>query len=274
MKRMNLIGTACCAFLLATLTSCEKMAMKGMQMIMERAKQEVAIFDYTDSEELGPVVTRDIPVETISAISSMGAVKVHFVQDSVSTLRIEGNEKSLDAYNINVERGEVNVRTKDGKTSVNKETPKMTLYVTAPSLSEVYIEGVADVELDGNVEQREALTVNISGVGEFEADSLTCESLSLQVSGTGEVDIDQLNCEGNVEMEVRGAGNIDAKVNCTDLTLRISGAGNAVLDVYCEYLRAYVNGAGNLTLRGECYKLLCNSGKSSNVDTEELEVRN
>ena len=256
------------------ISSCEKMTINVLKMSTELAEKTMNNFEYTDSEELGPVISQEIPTGFIKGISTMGAMQIVFKQDTACTLKVRGNEKSIEAYNISTEAGELSVRQKNGKNNVDKDTPRITLYVTAPSLSELYTEGVGDVKFEGDIAQKEGMTVNISGVGNLDAEGLTCESLEMQINGMGDAEFDQLKCEGNVNMEVRGTGNIEAKVECTDLTMRISGAGTAVLDVMCEYLRTFINGAGNLTLRGECYKLICNGGKTSNINTEELEVSN
>ncbi len=272
MKLRNLFHIVLCASALTVLTSCERIASKAFEYAKERVKIELNSFEYTDSEKWGPVVTRDIEVGNFANVTTLGAVKIVFTQDSVCSLRVEGNEKAIDEYNIEVENGELNVRHKSSKGKVDKNTPRMTLYLTAPSLSEIYVEGAGDLNLEGDIVQTEAMTVNISGAGDLDIDNLTCERFDIQISGAGDADIDRLTCEGNVEIEVKGVGDVDANVKCGDLALRISGAGDAELDVNCEYLRTYINGAGNVTLKGECYKFVNNSGQGSNLNTEELEV--
>ncbi len=272
MRLRNLFFTVLCASAFIALASCERIAFKAIEFAKEQVNKEVNSFDYTDSEKWGPVVTRSLVIDSFANITTMGAVQIQFTQDSVCTLVVEGNEKAIDEYIIEVENGELDVRHKSGKGKVDKNTPRLTLHLTAPSLSEIYVEGAGDLNLTGDIVQPTPMSVNISGAGDLDIDYLTCGGFDVQIKGAGDADIKQLTCNGDVEMEVSGVGDIEANVKCTDLTLRVNGAGDATLDVNCEYLRTYINGAGNLTLKGECYKFINKSGQGSNLNTDELEV--
>ena len=256
-----------------SMTSCEEFTKKALKVAMEKAKENVASFEYVDSEKWGKVVSREVEVGTITSVTTLGATQVVFTQDSASTLRLYGNEKAIDAYEVKVDNGELLVRMKNGKTSVNHDTPRMTLYVSGPYLDDLTLEGACDVELEGCLVQKQPLSVNISGVGEFEADSIRCESFEIRISGAGDADLDKLVCDGDVRIDVQGAGDIEGDVDCNDLKLGVSGAGNVSLNVKCEYLRSSVQGAGNIKLSGECYKFSGSNSKASNIDTSELEVK-
>ncbi len=265
--------TLCLAFF-AAMTSCQDVVKKGLDVVSNKAIASLDGFDYTDSEKLGPVVTRDVEVSTLTSLATAGANKIIFKQDSLSSLKLTGNEKMIDKYEVMVENGELIVRLTDDRGNYNSNTPRMTISVSGPSLEEVMLEGIVDFEVEGNIVQEAPMNVYISGVGKFEADEITCGSFDLSLSGIANAEIDKIVSKGNSGIDIKGTGSVEGSIDCVDLRLKTEGTGSMDLDVNCEYLRTFNTGIGNITLRGSCYKLVDSSSKSSIMDTSELEIEN
>ena len=254
------------------LASCDGITKYALEKAKEAAHDELGRFEYEDSETLGPVVERDVPVETITSLSSMGASQVIFSQGSVSSLRLRGNEKSLDAYETEVVNGELIIRLKDGRSNVDRNTPRITLMVSGPWLEEVDMAGAANIQIRGTLDQPKPLEVSISGAGNLEADTIRCQSFATRITGAGDIDVERLICQDNAKFEVKGAGDIEGGVDCAYLSVDVKGAGDVELDVDCQNLRAGGQGVGNITLTGRCKQFTNTSNKTLRVDTSNLEI--
>ena len=194
-------GTSC-------LVSCDKMMDKAMQAVMESAFNH----DYQDSEKWGKVVTVDIPTLGFSEIELSGAVRVEYTQDSTYSVQIYGNEKAIEAYSITSEDNELEASLKEVTGSVNKNTPAITLRITAPFITEIQAMGASEVIFKDSIAQDKELDLSISGAGKVNLGTLKTKDLDMTISGAGEVQMNSVSCKDDVEITMNGAANIDGKI--------------------------------------------------------------
>ncbi len=150
------------------------------------------------------------------------------------------------AMDINVsvgERQEVEVSADRGYLSrVETRVQRDTLYITQ--------EGRrwrgADIEITISVENLTAFI--IEGAADVDITGIDSDSFLLEIDGAGDVTLEG-TC-GDVEIEINGAGDIDAEnFKCKSVDITINGAGDA--DVYAsESVRAVLNGVGDITVYG------------------------
>ena len=250
------------------LVSCDKVMNKAMEAMMESAFNH----DYQDSEKWGKVVTVDLPALAFDEVELSGAVRLEYTQDSIYSVQVYGNEKAIEAYSISSEDQELEVSLKEGNNKVNRNTPAITLRVTAPFLTEVKGMGASDVVFMDSVIQDKELDVNISGAGKLNLSQLKTKELDLTISGAGEVKMDDLSCIEDVEIELSGAANIDGRVECRKLKLKMSGAGEGDLDIHCQQARVSASGAANVTLGGQCSDFAYTATGSSAVKKDDLKI--
>ena len=267
MKTRN-IFTAIIIASATCLVSCDKVMNKAMEAMMESAFNH----DYQDSEKWGKVVTVDLPVLAFDEVELSGAVRLEYTQDSIYSVQVYGNEKAIEAYSISSEDQELEVSLKEGRGSVNRNTPAITLRVTAPFLTEVKGMGASDVVFMDSIVQDKELDVNISGAGKLNLSQLKTKELDLTISGAGEVKMDDLSCIEDVEIEMSGAANIDGRVECRKLKLKLSGAGDGKLDIHCQQARVSASGAANVALMGECNDFAYTAVGSSTVKKDDLKI--
>ena len=117
-------GTSC-------FVSCDKMMDKAMQTMIE----SVSNHDYQDSEKWGKVVTVDLPTLAFHEVETSGAIRLEYTQDSTYSVQVYGNEKAIEAYTITSEDDELVASLKEGTGSINKNTPAITLRITAPFIT-------------------------------------------------------------------------------------------------------------------------------------------
>lgn len=252
-------GTSC-------LVSCDKMMDKAMQAVMESAFNH----DYQDSEKWGKVVTVDIPTLGFNEIELNGAVRVEYTQDSTFSVQVYGNEKAIEAYSVTSEDDELEASLKEGTGSVNKNTPAITLRITAPYLTEIKAMGASEVVFTGDVAQDKELDIDISGAGKVSIGTLRTKELDMTVSGAGEIGMDNLTCAEDVELTMNGAANTNGRIDCRKLKVKMSGAGTGKLDIHCQQARVSASGAANITLSGECHDIASTATGSSIVNKDAL----
>ena len=245
MKLRNIISAIIIASS-ACLVSCDKMVEKGMQAMME----SVYNHDYQDSEKWGKVVTIDIPTVGFNEIDLSGAVRLEYKQDSIYSVQVYGNEKAIEAYTITSEDDELVASLKEGTGSINKNTPAITLRITAPFITEIQASGATDIILKDSISQDKELDINIGGAGNVKMDNLCLTE--------------------NLEVITTGAANLEGRVECRKLKLKMSGAGSGNLDINSKQARLTLSGAVNVTVKGECHDFAYAATGSSSVKKEGL----
>jgi hypothetical protein len=245
MKLRNIISAIIIASS-ACLVSCDKMVEKGMQAMME----SVSNHDYQDSEKWGKVVAIDIPTVGFNEIDLSGAVRLEYKQDSIYSVQVYGNEKAIEAYTITSEDDELVASMKEGTGTINKNTPAITLRITAPFITEIQASGASDIILKDSISQDKELDINIGGAGNVKMDNLCLTE--------------------NLEVITTGAANLEGRVECRKLKLKMSGAGSGNLDINSKQARLTLSGAVNVTVKGECHDFAYAATGSSSVKKEGL----
>ena len=245
MKLRNIIaatliaGTSC-------FVSCDKMMDKAMQTMIE----SVSNHDYQDSEKWGKVVTVDLPTLAFQEVELSGAIRLEYTQDSTYSVQVYGNEKAIEAYTITSEDEELVATLKEGTGTINKNTPAITLRITAPFITEIQASGASDIILKDSISQDKELDINIGGAGN--------------------VKMDNLSLTENLEVITTGAANLEGRVECRKLKLKMSGAGSGNLDINSKQARLTLSGAVNVTVKGECHDFAYAATGSSSVKKEGL----
>ena len=232
-------GTSC-------LVSCDKMVDKAMQTMIE----SVSNHDYQDSEKWGKVVTLDIPTLDFQEVELSGAIRLEYKQDSIYSVQVYGNEKAIEAYTITSEDEELVASLKEGTGTINKNTPAITLRITAPFITEIQASGASNIILKDSISQDKELDINIGGAGNVKMDNLCLTE--------------------NLEVITTGAANLEGRVECRKLKLKMSGAGNAQLDIHCKQARLSLSGAVNVAVSGECHNFGYIATGSSSVKKDDL----
>ncbi len=125
-------------------------------------------------------------------------------------------------------------------------TERITYTLTLVDLSEVTINGAADMEID--VLETEAFSLNINGAGQISIDQLMADSLIVQISGTTTIEVAGEVAEQSITID--GAGNYQAGDLATNSTsVDINGLGNATVWAV-ETLDISIDGGGNLRYYG------------------------
>lgn len=247
MKQCKLVLSMLAVVLAAsTFSSCGEMGRKIARMVIRNAMS----FDFKDSEQWGKVISKNLELSPFTELDASGVVKVILVQDTTTSVRVEGNEKCVESYNIEVRRGELKVSLKNDDGKVSGDTPAIALYVAVPSLSKAEFRGGSEFHIQGNFAQDIDMDIDVSGAGNVKIDTLSVRNLDVEISGAADITMAQVEAVEDVEMEISGAGDVRANTFSKNLRIEMGGACNAVLTGECTKLIAEENGASNLDFSG------------------------
>lgn len=162
-------------------------------------------------------------VPSFTGVNISGAYDVEIVVQKEQSLEIEGDDNLLSLIETDVRDGVLEVSNKKSFSTKNK----LHLRISVPTLDSISTSGASDVVASGI--KSDEFHIDTSGAG------------SVQVSGETKT----------LEMEMSGAGDVDAKeLHAEKVTVSSSGAANA--EVYAsQELHADVSGAGNVTYYGD-----------------------
>lgn len=249
------------AIALLTLSSCRWGS--AIKMISEEVRQAMTEnHDYENKvAEWGEVM--DLEVEEpqpFSQIQLNGNINIVFTQDSTFSVKMHGNKKAVEAYKYWWSEDKIVFNTQEGYTydatknnlNIDKNTPAITLYVTAPELSAIEIYGASNIEVNDGLKQNCALNIHVNGASNVDVGKVKIGgSLTINISGGGNITVAGTQCSADAIMHIQGAGNIEGNIKCADLDAEIDGAGNVTLDVHGDNVTATCNGVGEINITGE-----------------------
>ncbi len=184
-------------------------------------------------------------VSGFSKIELNGVGTLNISQGDQENLQIEGDDNILPLITSEVNNGTLVIGIKKGY-SINP-TAGLVYTLTVKDLSQVELNGLGDVDMDGL--QTEGLAVLVKGSGNANIRNLSAKTLRIEIAGLGDITI-----SGEVETQtvtISGSGNYKAKeLASKDAEVRISGLGSAKLQV-SDTLDARISGGGSIEYFGD-----------------------
>ena len=145
-------------------------------------------------------------------------------------------------FRISVREGEIEI---SAPKQTNFKAEKFEITVHA-NIEEIEISGGIAVEMDAANSRK--IDVDVKGGAEIYIYNIAAERMEMDIAGAASVDLSGKT--DILEMELNGAGTIDAKsLICRKANIEISGAGTAEISVI-EKLFADIDGVGSLKYYG------------------------
>ena len=252
----------------SALASCTQM----VNGLVKASVDEVMNYDYEDSEERGPVVERTVKVGSFDELDLSGCVELIYTQGSDTKVTLRGNEKDLKKYEARVKDGKLKIGMKQRSNSINRNSPRLTATVVAPTLKGIDVSGACSLQMPGKVNLDDELDIDVSGAVTMKATDLHVDKLDMDVSGAGDIDLGRLVARQDVDIDVSGAGNVKGSIKARDIEVGLSGSGDVKLAVDCNDLSCGVSGAGDLTFSGKCRTFSKSKSGMASVKTKGLKV--
>ena len=167
--------------------------------------------------------TESRDLDTFDEVIIAGGMDVRIEVGQSQSVTIEVEDEYLDRVRTEVRNGKLRI-SQEGRRWWDGD---LEVTITVEELNRFHVEGAVDAVING----------------------LNSDDFELQIDGAADL---ELNGEcGRADMEINGAGDIDAKeFLCKEVEVSINGAGDA--DVYAsETIVARLNGIGNVVVWGE-----------------------
>lgn len=251
----------------------------GLYLFVAAAVMMLGSCRVVTEEDLGKKLKKEITVKPFEEIFVQGGVEVKFTQgDSVSVV-VEAPEKIWDEVSVVSDGKTLSVIPRDEKKrDENKivwdwgSSSFVTVYVTAPTLTNVTVLGSGDCTVNGLLET-DSFTAQLSGSGDVKVSQVKCRKAELGVMGSGDMEVGMLEA-GSCEVGVVGSGDLKTKLHGTAETgVTVTGSGDAkVTFVDCGHVKAQVTGSGDIELTGNVQKLDKSVTGSGDIDVSRLKT--
>lgn len=153
--------------------------------------------------------------------------KVNIIQSDKESLNINGPDNLVSEISTSVNNGILVIKNKEN--------------FTVTSLSQKDI-------LTFTIGFKELTSLNVSGAGDVQVETLPTTSMDVNMSGAGNVVMNQLTT-GSFNVDISGLGGLEVTGSATQATINISGAGNVnAPDFKVQTANVTISGLGGATL--------------------------
>ncbi|MDP6908661.1 MAG: head GIN domain-containing protein [Flavobacteriales bacterium] len=170
----------------------------------------------------GPIVTKQMKVQSFDAIELDGSFNVELNQGTVQKVVAEGQENIIEKLVLEVQDDVLHLRLKPG----NYRNFKLTVKITVPTIEGMNLSGSGDISI-GTFVELEKLEVELDGSGD------------IRTEGAMEV----LN---NVEIDLDGSGDIKLKLKAVKVEADLDGSGIIILEGKTDKLEVSLDGSGDI----------------------------
>ncbi len=191
----------------------------------------------------GNVVSREIRVDTFSAVEVSSAFQVNMTVGPAAAVTVRVDDNLVDLLDVGVDGDTLHVglEPNTGTTDATLEAD-----VTVTALDALSVSGAATVAVADPLASHD-LAVTVSGASRLFA-GLGIERGGLEISGASHVELS--GSAAALEVTVSGASDLEAAdLSIGELTIDLSGASHAAVTVRTS-LSAGASGASNLIYSG------------------------
>jgi hypothetical protein len=195
----------------------------------------------------GVITTQSRSVSGFNAVQIDGAGELIITQGESESLEIRAEDNIIDELTSEVQGTKLVLGYRDNfLRNTIIPTERITYTLTVIDLSEVTINGAADMEIDSL--ETDVLALNINGAGQVSINQLMADDLTVHISGTATIEIAGQVAQQSITID--GAGNFEAgDLATSSTTVDINGLGNATVWA-TETLDISIDGGGNLRYYG------------------------
>lgn len=166
-------------------------------------------------------------VSAFHSIEVESVASVYFTQSNTYSLRVEGEKKWVNQTKCTVKDGVLLIMWAEKGKKTTKNVNGLSIYVSAPDLQEVTIEGV----------------------GSFNCKSrLNLKDVKFDVEGVGSLNVADLHAR-NVKIDLEGVGSGELTVDCDQLDASVEGVGSLTLSGKARSAHISKDGIGSVSTR-------------------------
>ncbi len=195
----------------------------------------------------GNIITETRQVSDFNKVQLDGAGTLTITKGDSESLQIEADDNVLPELTSDVTGNTLVLGIEENwwqKAIIPTQTINYVLTVT--DLSDITINGAADLYLDGF--ETDSLTIKINGAGNITVSDLAANAFEFEINGTANSDL-----SGEVHdlsIKVNGMGNVQAGgLQTSTADIEINGLGNGTIWV-TDSLSVSISGGGSLSYYG------------------------
>jgi hypothetical protein len=191
----------------------------------------------------GIVKTEDRTVGIFTSIRSEGSFEVFISQDPAQSVVVEAEENLLPYIETDVHSNELLIKTRDHRNIHNNDPIR--IYVKTPSIESIELSGSGKIDCDSMITSY--LELNLSGSGDISAIT-SSNKIKAYISGSGEINLS--GTANETDLDIKGSGDIHSYGLQQDTCLAdISGSGDMFVYVN-KFLDVKISGSGKVHYQG------------------------
>lgn len=219
---------------------------------------------FYDSDGLPtPASRQPRQVAPFAAVDVAGSMNVVLRQGSPQRVEVEASDADQAKVETAVDGGRLRVgQRREGRSFFTAERfeGRVTVYVTAPSLTAVSVSGSGDLRVEGPVQAGD-FRVSVAGSGNLTLPQLTAQALKTSLAGSGNITVGG-SCPRQ-SISIQGSGDVKAAdLRTDDTTVRIAGSGSAHVHA-AKTLTSSIAGSGDVVVSGNPQISSSKSGSGS-----------
>jgi hypothetical protein len=178
-----------------------------------------------------------LPFETVSV---NGDFDVYVEQDTVTDVRVEGDENLVPYILTRVNGSNLTIKVKDNRCL--KETQQVKIYLKSPNIRELNMSGSGMIKTTDTLKS-DNIDLSISGSGDIKA-LVNSQSVTATISGSGNIDL--FGSTGTSDFKISGSGKIRSMdMGQNSCYINISGSGSIYTNVL-KSMDVYISGSGTV----------------------------
>lgn len=193
----------------------------------------------------GKITTQSRTVNAFTSVDVSGGIDVYVKQDSVVSVKIEGDENLLEYVQVTVDDGTLDIREEKGYNL--KSTKGIKVYVSGPLFKHFEASGACDIYSENKISSNSEIGIHASGASSIKMD-LNAPKVEAELTGASHVTLKgetkTFSADGS------GASGLKCFELMTEETdVEVSGASDA--EVFASIkLVLHVSGASDVKYKG------------------------
>ena len=198
----------------------------------------------------GEVEIHEMELGSFSQVVLNGSADMKIGQKEGCMVKVEANEEVFDYLDFRVEDDVLILETKkDGKT-VQLAAQTFCIYIDAPVLEGVTVNGASDAEMEDYTSDKD-FSIAVNGAGDLELEDIKVPTLSFVINGAGDLEAKDIDVQ-TLNVTVNGAGDVEVSGKAESASLRVSGAGDIdARDLDCPNIEKSKTGAASIRIRNK-----------------------
>lgn len=171
----------------------------------------------------GPVETRELALSGFDKLVVNGHADITFTQtEGTWSVSVRTQENIFDYLDYHVDGSTLTLEYKD---QVNIRAEEFEVFISAPLLKEVVVNGASDFQAKQGYRSAEPFSFTVNGAGDMELCGIVCPSLNIAVNGAGDIDMEDIDVQ-TLSFTINGAGDAKVSGKAVEANFSVSGVGS------------------------------------------------